>query len=168
MIIVTRYTKQVKDGIIIFTGTEEIPCPVCGGKLKQRGTCLRKVREENETVVYSLRVMECTKCGKTHRELPFWVVPYKRIAAPVLSDIARSDNKNLEKAEGSTWHRIKEWITWFLNYAMNVLQALLVSDAHIQTVPTGASLCKKLEYFVRLVANSGRWISHRSAMQRGF
>ena len=171
MVIVTGHKQTVKDEmheIIVFTGTEVVPCPVCSGRLKLHGTCMRKLQEADGTVLYRLRVLECTECGKTHRELPPWIIPFKRMALDVLNDISESDNANLEIAESSTWYRIKAWVAWFLGYAMHVLQALLVSDQSIQTIPTGAAQREKLAYSVRVVANSGRWIQHRSAMTNGW
>ena len=171
MIIVAGYKRIVKEGneeIIAFIATEEVPCPICGEKLTLRGRCRRKLREPGGTVVYRLRVMKCERCRKTHRELAQWMVPYKRMSAQVLSGIAQSDNKNLGTAEGSTWHRVRKWVKKFICYALDVLRAVLVTDPGIKTVPTGLSHCEKLKYYVRLVVNSGRWISHRSAMTSGF
>lgn len=31
-----------KGELIVFTGFEEVPCPVCGGEMKVHGTCRRK------------------------------------------------------------------------------------------------------------------------------
>ena len=97
MISVTQGIAYRKREIIIFTGNETIPCPVCGGHLKVRGTCERKVIRREGTQTYRLRVMECGNCGKTHRELPSFIMPYKRMDADILSEAAEaSGEENLE------------------------------------------------------------------------
>lgn len=169
MISVAQGTEYRKSDIIIFTGTEEIPCPICRGELRVHGTCRRKVRRENGEEVYRLRVMKCKECGKTHRELPAGIVPYKRMDAQLLCAISEvSKEGNLEETEVSTWKRVKDWVTWFFAYAQAVLQSVEVSLG--QTIPTSPCddpLSRKLTYYVRLVVNSGQWIQHRSAMRHG-
>ena len=168
MISVAQGTEYRKGNIIIFTGTEEIPCPVCGGKLRVHGTCTRKLHRKDGAETYRLRVMECKKCGKTHRELPGWIVPYKRLDVEMLGSIAEDTGKGeTEYPDISTWERIKEWVNWFLSYALQILDGLRVSlGKTLSTIPVGASLSRQLAYYVRLVANSGNWIQHRSVMHR--
>ena len=169
MISVAQGTEYRKGEIIIFTGTENIPCPVCGGHLRVHGTCTRKLRRRDGTDVYRLRVMECKSCGKTHRELPEGIVPYKRMDAERLSDITEAaEEKDLGDAETSTWKRVKEWVLWFLEYALKVLKSLqTLLGAEFPTVSSDDCLSRRLKYFVRLVVNSGNWIQHRSAVQAG-
>ena len=78
MISVARFEKARNGEITRIYGQEEVVCPVCGGALKVHGTCIRKVRQGDHTHQYHLRVMECRCCGKTHRELPEGIIPYKR------------------------------------------------------------------------------------------
>ena len=113
--------------------------------------------------------MECKKCGKTHRELPEGIVPYKRMEAERLSGISEaSSEKELGDVESTTWKRVQDWVLWFLQYALDVLrslQTLLGKD--FPTIPSGECLSRRLVYYVRLVANSGNWPQHRSAMKNG-
>ena len=113
--------------------------------------------------------MECKECGKTHRELPGWIVPYKRLDVEMLGSIAEDTGKGeTEYPDISTWERIKGWVDWFLSYALHILDGLRVSLGEtIVTIPVGASLSRQLAYYVRLVANSGNWIQHRSVMHGG-
>ena len=119
--------------------------------------------------MYRLRVMKCKLCGKTHRELPEGIVPYKRMDAERLSDITEAEEeKDLGDAEISTWKRVKEWVLWFLEYALKVLKSLqTLLGAEFPTVSADDCLNRRLKYFVRLVVNSGNWIQHRSAVQAG-
>ena len=169
MISVAHGTEYRKGEIIIFTGAEEIPCPVCGGQLRVHGTCTRKLRRRDGIDVYRLRVMECKSCGKTHRELPAGIVPYKRMDAQQISNISEiQEEKDLEDTEVNTWMRVKEWVMWFLAYALNVLKSLqTILGNEFPTVSSGDCPCRQLVYFVRLVANSGNWPQHRSVMQAG-
>ncbi len=165
MISVTQGIAYRKGEIVIFTGNETIPCPVCAGHLKVRETCERKVSGREGTQTCRLRVMECGNCGKTHRELPSFIVPYKRMDADILSEVAEANREeHLEKAESSAWRRVKAWIIWFLQYAGNVLEGLRIAMPDFPTIPDGEALNRRLAYAVRLVANSGNWVQHRSAL----
>lgn len=119
--------------------------------------------------VYRLRVMECKECGKTHRELPEWIVPYKRMDVELLSVISEvAEERCLGETEAGTWRRVKAWVAWFLAYALNVLKSVQVTLGRgFPTIPSGDSLHRKLAYFVRLVVNSGQWAQHRSDVKRG-
>ena len=164
MISVAHGRRVNKGNIIVFTGTEDVPCPNCGGALAVRGTCIRKLRKRYENQTFQLRVLECAVCGKTHRELPAEFVPYKRMDAELLCVIAeapRSEQVNV--AEASTWSRIHVWMKWFLKYALNILNAMMEQYTAFATIPSGVNTGRRLMYFVRLVVNSGNWIQHRSA-----
>ena len=165
MIIVAQGSELRKGEIIIFTGYDEIPCPVCSGKLKVHGTCRRKFIRRGGAQVYRLRVMECRECGRTHRELPDFAVPYKRMDVEMLSEVAEDEGHGrMAKSESSTRHRVRTWVLWFLRYARNVQSGLCISMPDLPTIPDGGPLRRRLAYFVRLVVNSGNWVQHRSAV----
>ena len=113
--------------------------------------------------------MECKKCGKTHRELPEGIVPYKRMDAERLSSITEATKEeDLGDVEASTGKRVREWVLWFLKYALDVLRSLqMLLGEEFPAIPTGECFSRRLAYFVRLVTNSGNWIQHRSAMKSG-
>jgi len=163
IMIITHGSKYRKHGIIYFTGSEEILCPICGGPLKVRGTCRRKLLTLAGPEVYRLRVMECKKCGRSHRELPDEVVPYKRHSVDMIESIAASDRENHETlTDHSTWRRITLWVIWFFRYAQNVLEGLKVVAASSQTEFPGKTFRPSLACYVRIVVNSGNWIQHRT------
>lgn len=81
---ITRNGEKTK----IFSQESSV-CPICGGPLKVHGTCIRKVRQGEHTHQIHLRVMECRHCGKTHRELPEGLVPYKRHDLNSLCEVLR-------------------------------------------------------------------------------
>ena len=154
MVCAENGTRYFKNGSIIFTGSDRIPCPLCGGNLHVRGTCSRKLRRKDGTKLYRLRVMECDDCGKTHRELPPEAIPYKRLDTETVCEIAQTPEKqHLEHTETSTWRRICAWISWFFQYAQKALEIVWNTD--------NAFSEQGLAALVRVTVNSGKWIQHR-------
>ena len=64
-------------------------CPLCGGTLKYYSTVKRKVKRGNDLVanVYLPR-LRCMSCGKEHRALPSFVLPYKHYDATIIRGFA--------------------------------------------------------------------------------
>lgn len=167
MISVARFEISCNGGLIEIHSTEPSVCPICGGPLKVHGTCTRKVRMGEKIHLFYLRVMECRCCGKTHRELPDGIVPYKRHGLDSLCEIAESSETE-HTCETSTWLRIRSWLAWFLWYAQNIADGLVVAGLLPTAFQLGRSLRRRTAGFVRLVVNSGNWVQHRSAMTREF
>lgn len=168
MIIVTQGYVRNKDSMRIFVGLEALCCPVCSGSLKVHGTCRRGLQCEDGKHLYRLRVMKCCRCGRTHRELPAGIVPYKRLDVNCIAQIATIlPDKHLTICETSTWRRVTAWVNWFLWYAQKVLESIRISLPELMPPNFGGGLAEQLMYFVRLVANSGFWIQHRTAQTKG-
>jgi len=164
MIIAAHGTEYFKNGLIFFTGTNNIVCPDCGGKLNVHGTCRRKIKSHTTEKVYRLRVMECVRCGKTHRELPSGFIPYKRMDAQLISEIAEaSPAEHLMLAESSTCRRVKIWVAWFLQYARKLLSRIEAAAPCFLIKQTAGGLTSHLVYLAILTVNSGNWIQHRFA-----
>ena len=165
MISLSQFSQSCneKDAKIYIYSQEDSVCPVCGGALKVHGTCTRRVWYGEERRNYRLRVMECRCCGKTHRELPEGIVPYKRHGLNSLCEIAEATESQYT-CESSTWLRIRFWLAWFLWYAQNIMEGLIASEQLPKTFHPGHSLYRRTASFVRLVVNSGNWEQHRSAM----
>lgn len=106
MISITEYTSLCKGNFIIITGPSESFCPICGGELNVRGTCIRKVRKEGTTQSLRLRVMKCRNCQKTHREIPDDIIPYKRTGLTNFCEIAEAEATDYP-CDTSTWQRMK-------------------------------------------------------------
>lgn len=138
------------------------PCPYCRGKLYVHGTCRRKVRdaEENCTVL-RLRVLACRDCGKTHRELPEGVVPYKRYGSAAICQM--KENPDDCDTESRSIRRITAWLTAFLSFAEKYLEGLKHTGFAVPEL-TGTALKLRLDYYVRTVVNTGEWKQHRSVM----
>lgn len=163
MISITDYTSLCKGDITIITGSGESVCPICGGMMTVRGTCIRKVRSEGGVRKLRLRVMKCRVCQKTHREIPKDIIPYKRTSLTEYCEIVES-GANDYPCETSTWQRMKLWLSWFIAFAESVERSLVCSGLLTMTRRPVGSLKEQTAYFVRLVVNSGNWIHNRSAM----
>ena len=180
MINVTRFTCVRKAVIINVTGLEDQLCPYCGGNLFVHGTCKRHLKTTGGNVILRLRVMECRKCGATHREMPHGLVPYRRYSAEMLCAIftgylpeknedtdsidTRTSVERKEYAEDacmcdpSIRQRIIEWLSCFLTRVQNMAE--IRSDRTLAS----DSICCRLKRYVRILINSGKWKQHRFTM----
>ncbi len=178
MISVALFGCVCKAGTFIISGTETIPCPNCKGKLFFRGTCKRKLKTSEKDIELRLRVLECRQCGRTHRELPNGIIPYKRYSAKMIYDIFSlwREDEPIQKESSDTdkdvdsyipkdkeeiirdryicdspmHERIQKWLCWFIAYAESILDANLYKNITY-------SPAQKLRFYVRKVVNSGQW-----------
>ena len=111
-----------------------------------------------------LRVMECRNCHHTYRELPCGIVPYKRYCAGSIAD-CRENCCPDSVDEFSAFLRLKEWLTWFLEYAEKVMTGLTEVFGIVFEIPGNLPAAEWLMYLIRFVANSGFWAQHRSALR---
>ena len=111
-----------------------------------------------------LRVLECERCGKTHRELPEQIVPYKRHNVESICTMLDAPDECIP--EPSVRLRVLAWIAWFWAYAKHIMDSLQRQGFQVSE-PPGGSNKRRLTYFVRLVVNSGNWKQHRSVMTFG-
>lgn len=159
-----------------MTGLEDLPCPCCGGDLYVHGTCKRNLKVTGGKVTLRLRVMECSKCETTHREMPNGLVPYKRYSAEMLCAIFNGhlpendkDAKSVDALTSPKWdeyaddvcmcdisirQRIIEWLLWFLARGQDM-------EETYSSLISADSICSRLKYYVRIIVNSGRWEQHR-------
>ena len=109
--------------------------------------------------------MQCRQCRKTHRELPDWIIPYKRCSVEMYAEIAVCDEKNEKKVccDGTTITAVRFWVEWFLNYARHIAEAMKILSPGFSPIPDSEPLAELLTYFVRLTVNSGNWQHNRSA-----
>ncbi len=189
MISVALFGCVCKAGTFIISGLESIPCPYCEGKLFFRGTCKRKLKTTEKDIELRLRVMECCKCGKTHRELPKGIAPYSRYSVEMINVILSqwSEDEHIQEessdtdidiesyipkdkeeksrdrsiCESSTYKRFQKWVCWFIAYAESILYANPYKNISY-------SPAQKLRFYIREVVNSGQWKKqHRSDFSSG-
>jgi hypothetical protein len=161
MISITHFRSERKNGIIVITAQEHVPCPRCEGPMYTRGTCRRKaINSAGKTDYYQLRVLKCRDCGRTHRELPAPLVPYKRYNGEAIVHIATHPES--APCNARTISLVLQWLKWFISYAKHIQesQSRILSIFLPQSV--GKRLLDKLSAFVRLVANSGNWLHNRT------
>ena len=163
IIVVYNQTDGKREDIIYIKGKEAVPCPICGGSLKVHGSCCRKLQiARKDTVIYHLRVMECRNCGRTHRELPDGMIPYKRMSSDYFTEIATTPSEAyltgpiLEDVEASTWRKSVAWMHRFIQYVRFVLASVRLPPLP-ETFFIGDLTAGQTEHFVRLVVNSGLW-----------
>ena len=110
-----KYSMIFESGIYVIRGSKEKICPICNGKLDVHGTCSRRMRTLSGRVMLRLRVMRCGSCGKTHRELPPFLVPFKRYSMEAICDIACSE-PGKQVCPASTRMHLLKWLTAILSY----------------------------------------------------
>lgn len=101
----------------------ENSCPICRGNLKYYDSVSRIVRTKNRFKKYiTIRRLKCVNCGKIHRELPPFIIPYKQyqsdIISGVINGIITSDTIDYEdypcEAIMTHWkNTIKFNVKWF-------------------------------------------------------
>lgn len=63
-------------------------CPNCGGYLRPYDKVTRVVRtKRRETDWVELRRMRCERCGRVHREIPDYLIPYKQYEADLIQGV---------------------------------------------------------------------------------
>ena len=132
--------------------------------------------------ILRLRVMECSKCGATHREMPNGLIPYKQYSADMFCAICTGhlpesdeDDLSVDKftsqerkdhaddifmCDISIRQRIMKWLSWFLA----CVQAM--DEIHSDQISISESICGKLKSYIRVIVNSGKWKQHHFAMTR--
>lgn len=71
-----------------MTKRKERVCPDCGGVAKRYDRVNRTVRTKNgETKSIKVERYKCVKCGKIHRELPSYILPYKHYESEVVQGV---------------------------------------------------------------------------------
>lgn len=71
-----------------MVSSNESVCPCCGGRLKYYDNVTRVVRSKGrQTKRVRIRRLYCTECGRLHRELPCYILPYKQYEAEVVRGV---------------------------------------------------------------------------------
>jgi hypothetical protein len=112
------------------------------------------VRQEQGRCVYRIRRMKCTQCGRIHRELPDFVLPFKNYDAHTVQKTLDSDSDNDCCADNSTMGR------WRSSFAMaqNTIAALLMS--YFMTLTQSAGSIFKLENILLKIKREQKgWLS---------
>jgi hypothetical protein len=69
-------------------GSGEPICPDCGGDLKYYDKVQRILRTKGRASKHVIvRRLRCAKCGRVHRELPDYILPYKQYEAGIIKGV---------------------------------------------------------------------------------
>lgn len=97
--------------MIIIVGNT-LTCPDCGGKLKYYDSVKRIVRIKGGKVRrIKIRRLICTNCGKSHRELPERILPYKQYEAEIINGVIQGtiSSDDLEYEDFPCEMTMKRW-----------------------------------------------------------
>jgi hypothetical protein len=173
---------------VFFVESEEefAICPSCGEILSFHSRIIRNLRDKSgEKKRYKIKVLKCSNpnCPKTyHRELPDFIIPYRRFEAEAIEESISQNNTDITvAADQSTIYR---WRQWFKRSAIYIIMALLSVQAAIKNKIISSSLktqkkpLKKLIEIIkkivkrkygwlkecsRILVNSSKWVFNRSA-----
>ena len=162
MRVTSNFVKLILNGIWKITGREPALCPKCNKLMQSHGRCQRNVHIPGDgRTRFSLRVFFCDTCRRYHRELPYFLIPYKYHCAETVAATYDSDMAELDcDADDSTIRRLKQWVTDFLEFCDKVLKN---SNHHLPferdsiNSSTATSILPTLQFFVQLLVNSGSW-----------
>lgn len=108
MVCASHYRIERRNDIFFVISYESYTCE-CGGQMRVRGSCDRFSKDDSGSAKhYRLRILQCTKCGKCHRELPDILVARKHYDRDAIEKIL---NNGEVPCEESTRRRLLRWIT---------------------------------------------------------
>lgn len=146
MIIVNNYKiVDHKNGkYIIIINAVKMLSPCCNEKLTVFSYRERYfINEDSVKKTILLRRYRCTKCGKTHTELPSFLCPYRLYCVDVIEKCIDSENaEECPVKETSTVYRIKNAFKNISNVWINTLFSIRakfatdpVSDPTLEDLP---------------------------------
>ncbi len=116
--------------MFLVRSRECVSCPVCGAALEFRDRCRRHVADSHGSrITLWIRRLRCTECGRLHRELPGFVVPFKQYVASVIEAAIESRDR-VFCAEDST---IRRWRRWFSRAEVHFFGVLAAAAAETGT-----------------------------------
>lgn len=109
--------------------------------------------------VFVLRVLACRICERTHRELPDFIIAYKRYSCDSICEIV--ENEDSYPCESSTRERMVNWLKGLVHYALFVVgdRAFFTPDQM-----RADKLNRYLSTLASRVVNGGRQTQHRIAV----
>lgn len=139
---------------------EESVCPYCGGELHVKDSVLRKRRDRySQITTYRIRRLRCKKCKRLHRELPDFLLPYKRYDSETIESVID------EKADDCTASptTIQRWRSWYKRSWLALKSLLLLDQKKIINLLSEKFLLKEtiqrqtgwLRFTATVIVNNG-------------
>ena len=128
MVITSAYFSRSIGGVERIASMETPCCPDCGRRLRFQGRCKRiaKTADAPEGKRFSLRVLFCKECRRTHRELPDFIVPNKNYSYDYMCAVACGAEVPPDDRSRT---RITQWLCKIVLLAMQLLE-----DAALRTM----------------------------------
>lgn len=148
---------ELKGEICKYISRHAVQCPKCGARMRVHGTYCRTIEHSCSVSECTFRVLSCASCRETHREIPAWVMPFKRFSVEhycfyyKIAEEDRTAGRGLCIPEAYRAIRIKEGFEHIKNDL--VLNGILEDS----TWDTMNDLQKETERLVLLAVNNFLW-----------
>ena len=136
-----------------------VRCPRCGETLGVHGTYTRNVEFLDKAIpeIFTFRVLECRLCKKTHREIPAWLIPYKRMSVEQYCFFLSEAEE--DKAAGRAWctpeaYRAMKMKNGFEKLKNDMIVNGIISSADLQQ---NLSLREETEMIIHYAVNNLSW-----------
>ena len=112
MVYIQEYSLEEKSDVSYVRPRRTACCPDCGERMRVHGTCRRRTIISQKIKIFVLRVLACKRCRKTHRELPDFIIGYKRYSCDDFCEIIADEESYT--CESSTRIRMMKWLKRFI------------------------------------------------------
>lgn len=120
--------SQDRNGKFIILSREERVCPNCGGELRVKGSVPRKRRDRySKKTTYMIRRLRCKTCKRIHRELPDFLLPYKRYDEETIESVI---DKKVDDCTASP-STIQRWRSWYKRSRLTLKSLVLLVQKKI-------------------------------------
>lgn len=117
----------LKRTVFFIKGAEQVPCPCCGGELAVISSRRRTgIHSDGQEKIFIIRVLGCDACKRSHRELPDFIIPYKRHLSSTIETVITGDEEQTVIADESTRRRWKEWFMSLVTYFAGCLNSIAI------------------------------------------
>ena len=164
--------------MFFIKGAEQVPCPCCGGKLGIIGSRRRvSIDTDSNKKIYIIRRLGCTCCGRTHSELPDFIIPYKRHLSSTIETVITGDEQQTVIADETTRWRWRDWFISLATYFAGCLHSIAIRYNQ-ETVKEPSDLSESallrilgyvgnapgwLDRMTKPLVNTNLWLHTRSA-----
>ena len=155
-----RHHSQDRNGKFIILSREERVCPNCGGELRVKDSVPRKRRDRySKKTTYMIRRLRCKTCKRIHRELPDFLLPYKRYDEETIESVI---DKKVDDCTASP-STIQRWRSWNKRSRLTLKSLVLLVQKKIINLLTERTLLEEtiqrqtgwLKLTAKMIVNGG-------------